>query len=155
MTISSEAMPYVLAPAGGIIFINLLTISLDGYDPLYVANNNENVISRGITFLACKFDIALPAQNTESEPRMTLTIANVDRRITEFIRALSVPPSVKLEVITNVDYDTVETTVDFLRMVEVSYDSLQVTANLTLDNWLARRYGETYLPKTYPGLFPV
>lgn len=155
MTISTAALPYVLAPSSAIVFINLLTISLEGYDTLYVANNNENVISRGITFLASQFAINLPRQTNDKMPDLSITINNVDRSLIEFIRGLPKPPNIQLEVVTNVDTDTVEMSVGFMRLVNVHYDALQITGQLSIDNMLSRKFGETYLPKTYPGLFPV
>jgi hypothetical protein len=99
-------------------------------DVFRVVNNNEDVVSRGETFTAYPFTINLPS-DIEGEPRRaSITIDNVSREITRYVRQALEPPTVKIELVLSSSPDTVEKTVEFLRMVEVTYDAMTVTATL-------------------------
>jgi len=138
------------------VFIELLTIeSPPNIFPLYVANNNEDVVSRGTTFKASAFEITLPNQDPEKLPDLNLTIQNVDTKIMEYIRMFEYPPVMKLEIVTSIDLDLVEVAVDFLTLKSVQYNQFEITGSLKIENWLGRKFGDSYDPVQFPGLFAI
>ena len=112
-------------------FFVLLTVSnSDGTETERFVNNNEPVVSRGDTFQAYPFTIVMPLDDPDQPPQAQLVIDNVDQRITEYIRAMLLPPIFKIEVVISTAPDIVERTIDFLTMSNASYDAQQVTATL-------------------------
>lgn len=109
----------------------LLTVeAADGSGISYFVNNNEDIVSRGITFMAYAFEIVLPDDTSDETSMVQLAIDNVDRRITDFLRQLLEPPKFKLEIIWSSQPDVVERTVDFLTLRDVEYDAMTVSGKL-------------------------
>ncbi len=136
-------------------FLVLLTITpAEGVGlPLRVVNNLEAVTSRGQVFEAYPFAITLPSENADSQPSVTITIDAVDQRIIEQVRAFARPPSVRLELILSGSPDTVDKSIDFLELVNVTYDALTVRAVLQPINFLSRAaVADIYNGTEFPGL---
>jgi hypothetical protein len=156
MPLSAVATPLVQLTSSPIVFIALLTFSLPGHVPLYVANNSEDVVSRGNTYIAYPFQVVLPNDDSERLPQVGLRIDNVAGEIMEYIRSLPQAPTMLLEVVTNVDFDVVEKSVGFLKLEQVSYNAVEVTGTLTLDNFLTKRFPMSdYDPVHFPAMFVV
>lgn len=125
-------IPAIYEPDLDDAFLVLLTVTVpDLSDTAYIVNNLEDVVSRGNTYLAYPFSITLPSELEDEQPRVEIVIDNVDRRITEFIRAQLEPPLFKIEVVLASSPDTVERTVDYLTLSDVEYDAATVKATLT------------------------
>lgn len=154
MTLSAAATPFVQATSSEIVFLCLLTFSLPNHDSLRVVNNTEDVVSRGNTFTAFPFAITLPNDDSDRLPTVQLRISNVAGEIMEYIRSLPQAPTVLLELVTSVDYNFVEKAVGYLKMESVTYDAMEVSGSLTLDNILSRRLtASDYDPVQFPALF--
>jgi hypothetical protein len=147
-------VPAALASYSDVAWLALLTITAPGETPLYVVNNSEPIVSRGITFAPYPFTVQLPQDDTDSLPSVTLTIANLDAAIIEFVRQSIDPPTIVIELVTSQYPDVVEKSLSFLKLASVSYDAMQLTGTLNVDNFLTQRFpGEGYVPSLYPGLF--
>lgn len=127
-------VPNILEPALNEALFALITITpADGEDTLRIVNNNEQIVSRGKTYLPYAFTLTLPADTGEGSPTLTMTIDNVDRVLTEIVRELLDPPEVKLELVFSDTPDVVEKTIDFLRLVSAEYDAQSI--NFTLESF--------------------
>jgi hypothetical protein len=139
-----------------IVLLALLTFTLPGQPTLRVVNNTEDVVSRGETFTAYPFTLALPSDDSDKLPSLSIQISNVSQELVEYLRQLPEPPVVLLEIVSNVDFDVVEKSIGFLKLNSVNYDALVITLSMQLDNFLARRFPkEDYIPATFPALFAV
>ena len=147
--------PAINQPNTNEAFLFLLTITpADGGAPIRVVNDLEDITSRGEVFTAYPFALSLPPDTGDKQHELTLTIDNVDQAITEEVRRLEDPPSVKVELVLSGSPDTVEKTVDFLRMDTVEYNALQVSAKLRPENMMARQFpSATYNPVEFRDLF--
>ncbi len=155
MPISAAATPLVQLTSSPIVFITLLTFSLQGYNPIRVCNNTVDVTSRGEVFSAYPFQITLPNDNSEQLPSVTLRIDNITGLLIEYLRRLEQPPTLLLEIVTNINFDVVEKAVGFLKLTQIGYNALEVTGQLILDNFLSRGFGSEYDPVQFPALFVV
>jgi hypothetical protein len=118
-----------------------------------VVNNTENVISRGNTFLPCGFEMILPTDDGDSLPTVKITIPNADRQIVEWIRGFPTAPTLMMEIVLSSQPDVVERSIDFMRLVDVSYDVMAVSGTLAIENVLSAGYPkETYSASRFPGL---
>lgn len=131
----------------------LLTIESDDNDPLYVVANNEAIVSRGRTYEPYPFSITLPLDSGDERPSASLQIANVTPEIMTEVRRFITAPIVKIELVLMSSPSTVEKTIDFLRMVNVEYDALSITATLEpVDLWSQPAVEPIYSPIEFPGL---
>jgi len=137
------------------VFLLLLTLDHEDLaEPIRVVNNTEDVTSRGMTFVAYPFEIALPDEDPESVARVSLRIDNVDREIVRNLRAIQAPLSVALEVVMASSPDTVEAGPFNMTLVAAEYDALTVTGELAFEDVLNEPFpGQSYVPSEYPGLF--
>lgn len=130
-------IPAVLDETIDDAFLVLLTLTdVKSGRQAFVANNLEDVVSRGTTFQAYPFAIKLPGQLEDRNTSAQLVIDNVDQRITRYIRSSLEPPHVKIEAIFASDPDLVERSIDYLRLVQVSADARQVSGYLEARDFL-------------------
>ena len=109
-------------------------------ETIRVVNNNEDVISRGDTFIAYPFTIVLDTDDGESQPEISLTIDNVDLMLMTAIRGILEPPRIKLELVLSSTPDIVEKTIDYLHLDSVQYDALTIQARMRPINILQRKF---------------
>jgi hypothetical protein len=134
-------------------FLFLLTFTTQT-GVIRVVNNNVDITSRGDLYTAYPFQIVLDADTGDKQPEISLTIDNVDQYLVEMIRGFLDPPSVKLELVLSGTPDTVEKTVDYLRLGNASYDSLSIQGKLIPINILQRKFpAENYTATRFPDLF--
>ncbi len=154
-TLSMAARQAVNAQETNEVFLLLLTLDHEDLaEPIRVVNNTEDVTSRGMTFVAYPFEIALPDEDPESVARVSLRIDNVDREIVRNLRAIQAPLSVALEVVMASSPDTVEAGPFNMTLVAAEYDALTVTGELAFEDVLNEPFpGQSYVPSEYPGLF--
>lgn len=147
-------VPAALASSSDVAWLCLLTITAQDLPPLYVVNNSEPVVSRGITFAPYHFEVTLPTDDSDRLPQVSLVISNVDRAIVEFIRGQQVAPGIAIELVTSAYPDVVEKSLTFLKLTSVTYDAMTVQGSLDVDNFLTQKFpAEAYVPPLFPGLF--
>ena len=155
MPISNHNTPYVNASATTIAWFFLLTITpASGSEVIYLVNNNEPVISNGITYLPYPFRLTLPLDTGDKIPQVTLSIDNVDQLLVDAIRELEIAPTIRVQLITSAFPDLVEKDLDFLKLRNVSYDAMSITGTLEVASVWARKFpSEMVDPTRYPALF--
>jgi hypothetical protein len=143
-----------LATSSGVAWLCLLTITAAGQPPLRVVNNSVSITSRGNVYEPYPFAVVLPQDDSESLPQVKLEISNIDRAITEYVRAQLLPPAIEVELVTSAYPDTVEKSLSFLKLTSVTYDAMVLSGTLHVDNFLGQRFpAEAYTPAQFPGLF--
>lgn len=124
-------VPSVNLPITTDAFFILLTFTSPTTGEVFrVVNNNEDVVSREQTYTAYPFMISLPSDTDGEQRRATISIDNVSRDITRYVRESLDPPMVKIELVLSSSLNIVEKTVDFLRLISVDYDAFTVTGTL-------------------------
>ncbi|NDC57532.1 MAG: DUF1833 domain-containing protein, partial [Alphaproteobacteria bacterium] len=77
-SLSATAVASLTAETTDEVWLPLVTIShADLSSPIRVVANNENITSRGNTFIGYPFEIELPSQNDQSPGEARLRIDNV------------------------------------------------------------------------------
>ena len=154
MPITAQNTAHAFASSSPVAWLFLLTITQAGEEPLRVVNNNETIVSRGMAYAPFPFTVVLPPDDSESLPKVQLTLQNVDTSIIEYIRSQLTPPSITIELVTTAYPDQVEVGLNFLKLTSVTYDAIQIQGSLDVDNFLAQRFpAEAYMPPQFPGLF--
>ena len=148
--------PTVYLTTTDVAFFVLLTITppAGSITPVIrVVNNNEDVVSRGDTYMAFPFEFKLPVDDGERQPAIQVMAANSSQDFIEAVRSMLEPPTVKLELISSLDPDMPEKVIDFLRLDSVTYDAMSITFSLQPINILARNFpNTTYNAVEFPDL---
>lgn len=111
-------------------------------------------ISRGETFVYVPVKLRLP-DDTESGPGdMELELDNVDRAMTQTIREIFSPISVKVEIVMDNAKDTVDLEWPEYTLTNIQYNATTITGTMTLENLTREPFpGLSFTPSTAPGVF--
>ena len=146
------------------VFIVLLTfssdeldddirITLDPYEILPIANV-DGVVSNGLEYLYCPFEIKLPRDDKTGLPTAKIKVDNVDRRIIGHLRTVSKAVSLKIDVVLSRDPDHIDKSFDGFKLENIQYDALSVEGDLTMDYWDTEPFPSgRFTPSGFPGLF--
>lgn len=152
--LSSTATESAFAENTDKVWLTLVTIDHDDLaTPIRVVDNTEDVVSRGETFVAFAFEVALPGESETEIGEARLRVDNVDRQIVNAIRSIAGPPDVTIEVILADDPDTVEIALPPMKMRGVTYDKNTVEGSLRFEDITSEPIAETITPERFPGLF--
>lgn len=121
--------------------------------PIRLANNTEDVISNGDTFIGFPFEIELPGDE-DGPPRGSLTVQNVDRRIGQAIIDLQTPPRLRLMVVLSTDLDTPFLDFKHFYFRNIRGNASQLSGDIDswdmpTEPWPARRADKARCPALY------
>lgn len=155
MTLSPQLLAQLYAQESNDPFLMLVTISHPGYPETYrLVNNSEDVVSNGETFMAFPFKIILPADDGETERKASLELDNVALTLIPILRTVTNPLDCKIEMVLASSPDTIEISIEDLKLRGITYDEKRVRAEIAMDNFLnTEMTSEKYNPTNYPGLF--
>lgn len=161
--LNSDTLSALYAQDTDKIFYTLLTIDprTDGYEPLYVYNSTETengeprkIQHKGHEFIAYPFKINLPGEGIETSTEITLTIANIDRSITETIRTINKPMFITLEVVLSSDTETTEAGPWSMKLINVHGDSLTIEGTIISDRFLDEPFPKDKMDASnFPAMF--
>lgn len=136
-------------------FLVLLTLEIESSgEYIYIVNNTENILSRGVDFIGCPFSIALPDVSDYMISDATLTVDNVDTRIWKGVRMLDSAPWVTLEVVLASAPDDVVFTATGFRLREASATSQSIVGKMVPDTLWQGGFPEgDFDPSQNPGMF--
>ena len=138
------------------VFLYLVKIEADGFDPLYFVDNTETITSNGIEYLPCAFRCVLPEQNDDGTSKpCRIELDNVDRRIAEIVeQTVTVQIILTASVVMAQNPDVIETGPLRFILRNVSISKETVSAEL-YDFYIYDRNlpGLRYSPMDFPGLF--
>lgn len=154
-SLSTNALLALTAQETEEVFVILLTIEHDDLtDPIRVCSDNQNVVSRGETYIAFPFQLTLPIDDASRPPAAQLSIDNVTREIGVAIRTITSPARILFEIVRADAPDVVEVEFPNFLLRNVSYDALQVTGDLVVEDLTIEPYpGIKFTPANFPGLF--
>lgn len=153
--LSATAAAAIYAQETDVVFHTLMTIDHpDLASPIWVCDDSRDVYSRQLQFQWFPFQITLPAERDDSPPKGQLIIDNTSRLLIQAIRSLDSPPSVKIELVTNISPDIVEYgPLNFL-LHNVTYNALTMRGDLHYVPVLDERYPKDIMsPSQFPALF--
>jgi len=153
--LSQTALEAVLAPQTEQVFLVLVEIDHETLaGPLRFVRNTEPITHNGNTYDPVAFDINLPASGEDGTPRASITIDNVDRRLTDTIRSVTSRPTITLKIVLASSPDTVELGPAEFKLERVSYDEMQIEGDLVYEDFLTLEYpADQFDPFNFPGLF--
>jgi hypothetical protein len=147
----------MLAQETGEVFLICLTISHASLAAPFLLVNDQVPLSRAAgDFQPFAFSIAMPNEQEDTLPQVTMTIDNVDTAILQQIRTLGGErPSVSMEVVLASSPDTVEAGPFDFSILAIDYDAGSVKGTLGFEEDLLNTVfpSGTYTPTNSRGLF--
>ncbi len=155
MSLSSDAVIQVSENHGQEALLWLMTItSTELASPLYLVNNNEEIVSNGITYEPFPFEVVLPPDDGGKPQNLVLKTYNLAPELMDVIRQPIDPPQVQIDLVSTADLDTVEKSIGFMTVGAAQYDALEVTFQLNAGGWSGRKtLNNIYNQAEFPALF--
>lgn len=159
---SFPARRAVNAPETDEVFVALLVINDVGIDgPLRFCNNVESIFSKADDpdalaqeYLGWPFGLALPDERDDQITGIRLEIDNVDPRIIQAVRPLTVAPLLRLYIVLARSPDLIEAGPIEGRVDSIDYNAQTISATLRGPQVLAEPFpGRTFIPSEWPALF--
>ena len=153
--LSQAALRGILAQTTGELYLFLLRLKSENMSTMRFVRNDENVSSRGDTYMAYPFDIQLPGDSDDEIMNPKLVIDNVDRSIIEEVRQIQTPITVEIEVVLYDTPDTVEVGPYNFKLRAVTYDAQRIEGELRYEaDFLDQRFPKLrFSPANSPGMF--
>lgn len=155
MAFSQRLVQAVLEPNTDEVFLFLLTFNHPSFaEPIRLVNNLDNITSNGHEFTAFPLDLALPMDDSDSLPSVQITVQNASLELVDEIRSIQSPMSMKLELILASTPNTIEVSIENMRIASIQYDKQTIQMTCTVDDLLNTAFPkEKYLPSNFPALF--
>jgi hypothetical protein len=153
---TEDAKREVLKDESSAVFLYLIKLEAETFDPLYFVDNTEAIVSGGNEYIPCGFRCVLPEQSDDGNAKpCRIEIDNIDRRIAEVVEnTVNVQITLTVSVVMAQNPDTVETGPFKFILRNVSISKETVSAEL-YDFYIYDRNlpGIRYTPQDFPGLF--
>jgi hypothetical protein len=119
-----------------------------------VVNNNEDIISRGVTYVAYPFEITLPGDDDERVSQATITIDNVTGDILDTLRQINGDVNILLEVVLISNPSDVVMATNGLKLRRITVSDTTISGDILTDTIYQVTYpAEDYTPASTPGIF--
>jgi hypothetical protein len=155
--VSLEALAGMFAQETDEVPLVFLTFSGGGLGaPIRIVDDAVSHVRGGQTFQPFPFEVKLPDDVDDQLPRTQVRCDNVDRSITDAIRALAGDelPDCELVVALASDPDTLEAGPFVMSVKGVSFDALVLEAEIGYGDMLEEPFGKyRFTPNNSPGLF--
>jgi hypothetical protein len=155
-TLSNQLLAEFYGQESGNPFLTLFTITDPAFPliPIRLVNNTVDVVSRGNTFTAFPISIVLPSDDGETAREVTLEIDNTSLELIEELRSVTGILELKVEMILITQPDSVQISLEELKLRNITYNKSKISAKLYMDDFLSSEMAsERYVPTIFKGLF--
>jgi hypothetical protein len=137
-----------------VVWMFLLRLTDGNGETIYLVNNNEEVVSKGKTYIPFPFEVTLPADDGTKLPSLSISFANFADEIVTAIRGWITPPTIDIELVTSKYPDIIEKSLIGMTLRGITFDALTVSGTLEVKDILNSKFpSETYSPTRFPSLF--
>lgn len=136
-------------------FLALFTFTHPNFSSdIRLVNNAEDIISNGNTFTAFPIQVVLPPDDQEAAREVQIQMDNIDLSIITELRQVTSPVEASVQMILASDPDTVQLSLEELKLKNINYNEKNITASLMMDDFLGVGLtSERYNPDNFPGIF--
>ena len=139
------------------VFLVLMDIVHPSFTTVRIVNNTENITSNGKTYTAFPFNVILPPDTEEFQPKLQVGVVNVTRLLIDEVRTIAGSDqraTATITVIEASDPDTALATYSNFEVVNLRYDANEMSFDLIIDTFLTEPFpAGSFTPSTFPGLF--
>lgn len=153
-TLSPQLLAQLYGQQSSDPFLTIITVSHTSFGTRRYVNNTEDLISNGETFVAFPFRITLPADDGETQRSAQIEFDNVSLELLDEIRSVTSPMDLKVEMVLASDPDSIQITLENLKLRNINYDRQKIRATISMDDFLNSEVtSERYEPHNFPGLY--
>lgn|SRR5262245_64860711 len=156
-TLTARTVREIALRESGEAYLLAVTIShpqIPGGGVLRIVNNTQPIVSRGMTFQPRGFYWTMPEDDDQAGGEAEFSFDNVDGATTQWLREITTPPEVIIEMIGASLPDIVEVEVRDLKLRAITIDATRVSGKLTHEDVLNARFpADNYSPQEWPGIF--
>jgi hypothetical protein len=117
-------------------------------DIVYGVKSNEQ------DFVFLPIQISLPTEEEAQAPRCTLVLHDVTRLATAWIRTITGPPKVKMELVLSKSPDIIEASFSGFYITSFNYNAETVSAELAMVDYEREPFPmHSFSPAYFPGMF--
>jgi hypothetical protein len=84
MSVSDTARTEIEKPETTAVFLHLLALESESFEPVHLVDNTESVVSGGITYIPCGFTVTLPAEG-DGNKACRLEIDNIEQSLSKAV----------------------------------------------------------------------
>ena len=151
--LSQTARDAANAVESGEVFLWLVRFYNPDIQDIRVVNNNEPVTSNGEMFNAYAFNIVMANQDAQ-QPKLKITLDNVDQSLIDEIRSLDTPMRADLQLVLFSQPDVVEIEYRNLVLRTVSYNAQSISGTLAVNEIFSARFPAHQVDSSqYSGVF--
>jgi hypothetical protein len=135
--------------------IMLIINQADLETPIYIVNDRQDLVSNGITYLGCGFNITLPSDPSQGDPTATLSIDNVSQEIMPWLEVSNGAPgtTVTIQSAMRSAPNVIEWSIT-LNLINITATNTTVSGTLAFNNLATlSATNRTYSPQIAPGLY--
>jgi hypothetical protein len=155
MALSKRFVQAVLQNDTGEVFLFLVTLTNPNFNkPVYLVNNLSNIVSRGNTYFAFPMEVVLANDDGETLPTVQLQCQNVSLELIDEIRGVRGMMDVKIELVMASSPNTVETSIENMRVMDIRYDKKNIQMTCSVDDLMNQAFpADRFVPAHWAGLF--
>lgn len=156
-TVPSAVVSAINAQTTSSVFLVLMDIVHPSFTTVRIVNNTDNITSNGNTYTAFPFNVILPPDTEEFQPKLQVGVVNVTRLLIDEVRTIAGSDqraTATITVIEASDPDTALATYSNFEVVNLRYDANEMSFDLIIDTFLTEPFpAGSFTPSTFPGLF--
>ena len=156
-TVPSAVVSAINAQTTSSVFLVLMDIVHPSFTTVRIVNNTEDITSNGNTYTAFPFNVVLPPDTEEFQPKLQVGVVNVTRLLIDEVRTIAGSDQrakATITVIEASDPDTALATYSNFEVVNLRYDANEMSFDLIIDTFLTEPFpAGSFTPSTFPGLF--
>lgn len=153
-SLTAELLAQMFGQVSDDPFLMFVTISHPEFPTIYLVNNTVDQVSRGQVYTAFPMEVTLPTDDGETNREVKISFDNVSLELLDELRSVITPMDVKIEMVLASDLDTIQLSLEELKLRRVTYDKQRISAILYMDSFLnVELTSEKYTPTSYPALF--
>lgn len=152
--LSPQLLAQIFAQESNDPYLVLFTLTHASFSTIRLVNNSTNITSRGNVFQAFPVRVNLPVDDGQTAREVTIDFDNVSLELIDAIRTVTTQIDVKMEMILASMPDEVQMSLEELKITDISYNKLRISARLFMDSFLSTEMtSEKYNPSNFPGIF--
>lgn len=153
--LSPELLTELYGQQSGDPFLTLFTLTHPTFSlPLRFVNNSEDIVSNGDTYTAFPVRVILPPDDNESAREVRISFDNISLEVIDQFRSVTTPITASLQMVLASDPNTIQYSLEELKLTGITYDIRSISASLVMDDFLSVGLtSERYTPTNFPGIF--
>lgn len=136
------------------VLLPLITITGQGFDPLRIVPNTQDIISGGATYSPFPVFLQLPDDDADAAPIMKFKVTSIAQEVVQRLRLVSDALYVDILIVLAATPDVIEMRFPQMRLRNTDFDAVTVSGDLILGDFLTESVPvHSFTPGFAPAVF--